>query len=308
MHVADIIARDSTVFSFEFFPPRTQAAAESLHAQMSDFIDLEPSFVSVTYGAGGSTRQRTQDLVVRLGAEGRLDPIPHLTCVSQSAEEIDAILSRYASHGISNVLALRGDPPQDAPWDPAADAFSHAIDLVRHLVQLNETGEHPDPRGFGIGVAGFPEGHPETPNQLEHMDHLRAKVDAGADWITTQLFTDNARFLDWRERCALAGISVPIMAGIMPITSMRTMARMADLAGGTVFPAKLQKRLARYQDDPAGVEQIGIQWAVEQCNELLDVGVSGIHFYTLNKSDATKRIFQALGAETSAELRRSGQS
>jgi methylenetetrahydrofolate reductase (NADPH) len=134
------------------------------------------------------------------------------------------------------------------------------------------------------------------------MDHLKAKVDAGADWITTQLFADNSHFIDWRERCELAGITVPIVAGIMPITSVATMERMADLAAGMTFPARLQRRLLRYRDDAASIEQVGIQWAVEQCNDLIDSGVAGIHFYTLNRSDATQRIFEALGAGSSADL------
>lgn len=300
MHFVDVMKRDTQTFSFEFFPPATSKGAQALHARMSEFAALRPSFVSVTYGAGGSTRDRTHDLVVQLKDEGQLDPIPHLTCVGHSETEIRDVLQRYASHRVSNILALRGDRPSESAvgepaWDPSTDAFRHAVDLVACIRSFNESGGHPDARGLGIGVAGFPEGHSETPNQLEHMHHLRAKVDAGADWITTQLFTDNTRFHDWRQRCELAGISVPIIAGIMPITSIRTMKRMADLAGGMTFPAPLLKRLYRHQDDPDVITQIGIQWAVEQCNELLDQEVAGIHFYTLNQSDATKRIFEALG-------------
>jgi len=301
MHISDIMDRDGRTVSFEFFPPATDAAAKRLEERLEHFVSLAPSFVSVTYGGGGSTRTRTHELVIRLQAGGALDPIPHLTCVSHGPSEIDDILSRYASHGISNILALRGDKPVDGSTTPTA--LPNAVDLVNLIVQFNASGVHPDPRGFGIGVAGFPEGHPDTPNQLTHMDHLVAKVDAGADWITTQLFTDNTHFIDWRERCELAGITVPIIAGIMPITSLATMQRMADLAGGTTFPARLQRRLLRHRDDPASIEQVGIQWAVEQCNDLLDGGVAGIHFYTLNKSDATQRIFEALGAGSAADLR-----
>ena len=302
MHIRDIMDRDGRTVSFEFFPPATDVAAARLENRLEQFALLEPSFVSVTYGAGGATRTRTHDLVIRLRERGTLDPIPHLTCVSHGQAEIDDILERYASHGISNLLALRGDPPLDGGGG-ASTAFPQAADLVRRIVSFNGSGGHPDARGFGIGVAGFPEGHPDTPNQLTHMDHLKAKVDTGADWITTQLFTDNAHFTDWRERCELAGITVPIIAGIMPITSLATMNRMADLAGGMTFPARLQRRLLRHRDDPASIEQVGIQWAVEQCNDLLDGGVAGIHFYTLNRSDATQRIFEALGAGSSADLR-----
>ncbi len=300
MHIRDIMKRDARTVSFEFFPPSSASAAESLQTRLGQFAALAPSFVSVTYGAGGSTRTRTHDLVIGLHEQGDLDPVPHLTCIGHTTGEIDEILARYAQHGIGNLLALRGDRSEAV--DIGGD-LSHAVDLVRHVVAFNNSGEHPDSRGFGIGVAGFPEGHPETPNQLLHMDHLKAKVEAGADWITTQLFTDNSHFYDWRERCELAEIDIPIVAGIMPITSLATMARMADLAGGTTFPARLQRRLIRFQDDAASIEQVGIQWAVEQCNDLLDHGVAGIHFYTLNRSDATTRIFQALGAGSSADLR-----
>lgn len=300
MHIRDIMERDGRTISFEFFPPATDAAGERLEARLEQFASLAPSFVSVTYGAGGSTRTRTHDLVIRLQDRGELDPVPHLTCVSHGQAEIDGILQRYAAHGISNILSLRGDAPEDGG---GGSAFRRAADLVSRIVAFNGSGQHPDGRGFGIGVAGFPEGHPETPNQLVHMDHLKAKVDAGADWITTQLFADNTHFIDWRERCELAGITVPIMAGIMPITSLATMKRMADLAAGMTFPARLQRRLMRHRDDAASIEQIGIQWAVEQCNDLLDGHVAGIHFYTLNRSDATQRIFEALGAGSSADLR-----
>ena len=259
---------------------------------MDDFTSLKPSFVSVTYGAGGSTRQRTHDLVVELQQGGQVDPIPHLTCVQQTTQEIETILSRYAAAGVSNMLALRGDHPMnDDDYDPANDEYAHAIQLVEHVVRFNEQGTHPDSRGFGIGVAGFPEGHPETPNRLRQLDYLKAKTDAGAHWVTTQLFFDNTAFYDWRDRCDLIGIDIPLIAGIMPITSIRTLNRMADLAGGTNFPAKLQRRIHRHQDDDDAVQQVGIQWATEQCNDLLDQGVAGIHFYTLNQSGATMEIF-----------------
>jgi methylenetetrahydrofolate reductase (NADPH) len=304
VHIQDVFARDRITFSFEFFPPHTDAGWESLFRQIATFESLEPSFVSVTYGAGGSTRDRTHGLVERLKRETRLDPAPHLTCVGHREREISEILERYAAAGVSNLVALRGDPPRNPPgFDVAAGAFPHAIDLVRFIRRFNEQRAHPDPRGFGIGVAGFPEGHPDTPNMLTQMDHLRAKVDAGADYVCTQMFFDNHEFYDWRERCGLAGIRVPLVAGIMPVTSIAGMRRMADLAGGTRFPAPLLRALARCQDDPEAVQRVGVHWATEQCRDLIDHGVRGIHFYTLNKSDATLRIFQTLGAKSSAALR-----
>jgi len=308
VHIQDVFARDRITFSFEFFPPHTDAGWESLFRQIATFESLEPSFVSVTYGAGGSTRDRTHGLVERLKRETRLDPAPHLTCIGHREAEIREILERYAAAGVSNLVALRGDPPRHshaAPPGPggAAGDFPHAIDLVRFIRRFNGQGVHADRRGFGVGVAGFPEGHPDTPNMLAQMDHLKAKVDAGADYVCTQMFFDNHEFYDWRERCALAGIHVPLVAGIMPVTTIAGMKRMADLAGGTRFPAPLLRAVARCQDDPEAVQRVGAHWATEQCRDLIDHGVRGIHFYTLNKSDATLRIFQTLGARTSAALR-----
>src|SRR5665213_2316410 len=246
MHINDIFASDQTTVSFEFFPPKTAADAETLYENIALLETLQPSFVSVTYGAGGSTRQLTHDLVLRLKQTTKLDPIPHLTCVCHSEREIEEILTKYAHAGVNNTLALGGDPPRDIQnYDRKADAFQHAADLVRFIRRLNERGTHPDRRGFGIGVAGFPEGHPSTPNRLEEMDYLKAKVDAGADYICTQLFFDNHDLYDFRERCELAGISVPILAGIMPITTLSGMKRMAQLALGARFPAKLLRALNR---------------------------------------------------------------
>ena len=301
MHMADILARDACTASFEFFPPQKDAGWDPLFASIAALERLAPSFVSVTYGAGGSTRERTRELVLRLRRETSLDPVPHLTCVGHTRAEMQAILESYAAEGVSNILALRGDAPRGSATQTGD--FPHAADLVRFIRAFNESGRHPDPRGFGIGVAAFPEGHPETPNTLRLMDHLRAKVDAGADWICTQLFFDNHAFLDWRERCDLAGIRVPICAGIMPVLSVANLHRMADLAACTHIPAKLMRALQRCGDDAEGVERVGIHWATEQCLELLDRGVRGIHFYTLNRSAATQEIFRNLGLKSAAGIR-----
>ncbi len=304
MHIRDIFERDSRTFSFEFFPPRTDKGWESLFTRISDFEALAPSFVSVTYGAGGSTRQQTHDLVVRLKESTRLDPIPHLTCVCHSRPEITGILERYADRGISNIMALHGDPPQSMPdYDRSRDEFKYAADLVRSIRRFNEEGRHPDPRGFGIGCAGFAEGHPDTPNMLKDLDYLKQKVDAGADYVCTQMFFDNRMFYDFCDRCALIGITVPIVAGIMPITSVATLHRMAELSGGTRFPAPLLKQIYKVQDDPDAVARVGTHWATEQCRDLIDHDVWGIHFYTLNQSDATSQIYRTLGAKDSAALR-----
>lgn len=300
MHISDIFAQSPTTFSFEFFPPKTADGAGKLFESIAQLEPCQPAFVSVTYGAGGTTREVTHDLVVRLKQETTLDPVPHFTCVCHSEGEIEEILERYAAAGVSNILALRGDPPRDrVDYDRSADAFQHAADLVAFIRKFNDRGVHADRRGFGIGVAGFPEGHPLTPNRLVEMDYLKAKVDAGADYICTQLFFDNHHFYDFCERCELAGIRIPIIAGIMPITTNQGMRRMAELSGGSVFPAKLLKALARAGDDAEAVRRVGISYATTQCADLLDNGVRGIHFYTLNQSSATREIYANLGLKTS---------
>jgi len=304
MHILDVFASHKTTFSFEFFPPRTDEAAGTLFSHIQELEHLQPSFVSVTYGAGGSTRQRTHDLVVRIKQSTSLDPVPHLTCVCHTAPDIHAILERYAHAGVSNILALGGDVPRElCPYNREADAFPRAQHLVAFIKQFNARAVHPDPRGFGIGVAGFPEGHPGTPNRALELDYLKAKVDAGADYIVTQLFFDNRDFYDYRERCELAGIHVPIIAGIMPVTSAGTFKRIPELALGARYPAKLLRAVQRCGSDPEALKHVGIHWATEQCRDLLDNHVRGIHFYTLNASFATMEIYKSLGVKSSASLR-----
>jgi methylenetetrahydrofolate reductase (NADPH) len=300
MHIQDIFAQHPTTFSFEFFPPKTDEASEALFKTIASLQELQPSFVSVTYGAGGSTRDRTHDLVVRIEKETNLTAVSHLTCVCHNLDEMTAILDRYATSGIMNVLALSGDPPRTLPdHDRARDAFRYAEQLVKFIKSRTNA---PDRRGFGIGVAGFPEGHPGCPNRVKEMDFLKAKVDAGADYICTQLFFDNRDFYDFRERCELAGIKVPIVAGIMPISTKKGMVAMAEMAAGARYPAKLLRAVGRCADDD-GVGRVGVSWATEQCADLLHNDVRGIHFYTLNRSDATRQIYQNLGVTDSLGLR-----
>jgi methylenetetrahydrofolate reductase (NADPH) len=300
MHIQDIFRDHRTTFSFEFFPPKTDEASEELFVTIARLEELRPSFVSVTYGAGGATRERTHDLVVRIHRETRLTAVSHLTCVCHKLAELENILDRYAASGIENILALSGDPPRERPnYDRSNDAFCYAEGLVRFVRSRTNA---PDPRGFGIGVAGFPEGHPGTPNRLKEMEFLKRKVDAGADYICTQLFFENRDFFDFRERCELAGIQVPIVAGIMPVISKANLVTMAGLALGARIPAALLRSLGRCADD-AAVAKVGIHWATEQCRTLLDNGVRGIHFYTLNRSDATRQIYENLGVKDSVALR-----
>jgi methylenetetrahydrofolate reductase (NADPH) len=301
MHIQDIFARHSPTFSFEFFPPKTEQASEELFRTIASLQELQPSFVSVTYGAGGSSRDLTHDLVVRIERETDLTAVSHLTCVCHNLDEMTAIVDRYAASGIMNILALSGDLPRGRPnHDRSLDAFRYAEQLVRFIRTRPNA---PDPRGFGIGVAGFPEGHPGCPNRLKEMDYLKAKVDAGADYVCTQLFFDNRDFYDFRERCELAGIKLPIVAGIMPMTSKKSFLAMAEMAAGTRYPAKLLRLVERCGDDDAAVGRVGVHWATQQCADLLHNGVRGIHFYTLNKSDATRLIYENLGVKDSVALR-----
>jgi len=300
MHITDLLAAHQPSLSFEFFPPRSEASSDDLYGVISELEAYSPSFVSVTYGAGGATRDLTHDLVIRIKETTGIPPVPHLTCIGHTEDEIEQILIRYAEAGVSNILALRGDPPKDQPdYDRSNDDFKYAADLVRFIKKFNESGRHPDPRGFGIGVAGFPEGHPSTPNRVKEMAFMKEKVEAGADYICSQLFFDNHDFLDYRERCLLEGIDIPIIAGIMPVTSLGGMNRMAELAEGARYPAKLVRALQRAEGDKSAVEKVGIHYAAQQCAELLDAGVAGIHFYTLNKSKATMEIYSSLGLSRS---------
>jgi methylenetetrahydrofolate reductase (NADPH) len=303
MHLGEHFNLRKRTISFEFFPPKTAASAGELFEAIRTLEPLQPSFVSVTYGAGGSTRDLTHDLVVKLKSTTSLDPMPHLTCVNHDEGEIIAVLDRYAKAGIDNILALRGDVPRGLGdgVDPWKD-FRYAAQLVRCIRKFNERGGHTHPRGFAIGVAGYPEGHSQTPNRLLELEYLKAKVDEGADFIVTQLFFDNRDFYDFRARCELAGIRIPIIAGIMPITSAQGMRKMAELSLGSRIPAALLRSVQRAGDDAEGIRRVGVHWATEQCRDLLDHRVAGLHLYTLNRSTATREMYQNLGVRDSGGL------
>jgi methylenetetrahydrofolate reductase (NADPH) len=291
--ISELLEKQRT-FSFEFFPPKTEKSSEELFRTIQELIPLEPSFVTITYGAGGTTRQLTQDLVLRLKNETRFTVVAHLTCVNHSKKEIREILDKYHESGIQNVMALRGDPPGgQLEFIPHDEGFRYAADLVGFIKK-----NYPD---MCIGVAGFPEGHPETPNRLLEIEYLKAKVDQGADFITTQLFFDNREYYDFCERCELAGINIPVLPGIMPIVSRKAMDRMAALALGTKYPARLLKALARTEDDEH-FAKVGTYWATQQVFDLLDKGVRGVHFYTLNRSRTTLQIYDSLGVTKSTGL------
>ena len=295
MLVKELLENHTTTFSFEFFPPKEDAAADRLLETISNLMPLGPSYVSVTYGAGGSTRDRTHDLVVRIKQQTDITVVSHLTCVGSTRGEIHAILEKYQAAGVYNILALRGDPPKGVDdFVQPADGFAYAADLVAYIKKHFPT--------MCVGVAGFPEGHPTTPNRLQEIDYLKAKVDAGADYIVTQLFFDNRDYYDYCERCELAGIRVPNIAGIMPVTSKSGLIRTAELAGGARIPARLLRAVHRAEDDDC-VKRVGIHWATEQIRDLLDNRVRGIQFFTLNSSTATREIYSSLGVRDSSRLR-----
>ncbi len=274
-----------TLISFELFPPKTPEGLQKLHHTVDDLMAVTPDYFSVTYGAGGSTRTLTADLVIALHKRLQIPIVPHLTCVNSTREECRQLLELYKENGIQNVLALRGDPPQNTTGQTFTGEFRYANELVRFVRETLPE--------FEIGVAGFPEGHPETPNRLKEMAFLKQKIDDGADYICTQLFFDVSDFLDFQARCRLEGIRIPIFAGVLPITSKASLTRMAELSGGSRFPAPLLKQIYDANSDEE-VEQIGIDWATRQINDLIRNDVAGIHIYTLNQSKAPLAIVRNL--------------
>ncbi|MBN1608720.1 MAG: methylenetetrahydrofolate reductase [NAD(P)H] [Polyangiaceae bacterium] len=275
-------------FSFEFFPPKTEEGAKQLWQTLEELRPLEPGFVSVTYGAGGSTRDRTIELVTSIKERTGIEAMAHLTCVGHTRRELMEILDRLAAARIENVLALRGDPPQgQTNFTPTDGGLRHASELVELIAEKGS--------GFCTGCAGYPEGHVETPSRDADLLHLKHKVDAGCDFVISQLFFDNAFYFDFVERARKAGINVPIVPGIMPITNLDQIQRFVRLCGATI-PMRLALELERTKGDPQAVMQLGVAHATVQCMELLARGVPGIHFFTLNRSPATRMIVGALRA------------
>lgn len=277
-------------FSFEFFPPKSPKSSSNLFETIRHLSALKPRCVSVTCGAAGTSRQLTRDLTIQIKKKVDIPVVSHLTCVDSTRSDIEGILQNYIENDITSILALRGDPPmgEDAFCAPA-DGFAYASELVKFIRK-----SFPN---VDLGVAGYPEGHHETPNRLREIEYLRRKVDAGADYICTQLFFDNHEFYDFCERCRYAGITVPIIAGIMPVTSRKGLYRMADLAAGSRIPAKLL-RAVEQADSQSDVEKIGIDWATAQVADLLENDVAGIHFFTLNKYRASETVCRAITGDT----------
>jgi methylenetetrahydrofolate reductase (NADPH) len=285
MHIRDIFQTRRTTFSFEFFPPKTDKASDELFQTIAQLQSLRPSFVSVTYGAGGSTRERTHDLIVRIQRETQLTAVSHLTCVCHTREELAAILDRYAASNIENVLALRGDPPRgEAEWTPHPGGLHYSTELATLI-----TGGYP----FAVSAACFPEVHPDAPDMAHDLRFLKQKVDSGVSFLITQLFFDNELYFRFVEEARAVGIEVPIIAGIMPITNVGQIKTMTGMCGASI-PQRLLEALEWRAEDREAVLQLGVAYATLQCAELLARGAPGIHFYTLNRSPATRAILSAL--------------
>lgn len=274
------------VFSFEFFPPKTDQGAENLMRAVADLKDkLHPDFVSVTYGAGGSTRDRTVEVVGRIQSELELTAMAHLTCVASTQGQLREAMRRLITTNVENILALRGDIPQgEEEFVPPEDGFSHASELIDYLANNYFV---------DIGAACYPESHPESPSPEDDIKWTKHKYDVGANFMITQMFFDNAHYFDFVERAQAAGVKAPIVPGIMPITNVAQIERFTKMCGATI-PPKLQERLTSLADDPAAVMAAGIEQAIEQCRDLLERGAPGLHFYTLNKSHATRSVLAAL--------------
>ena len=285
MKISECFHRNGPVFSFEFFPPKDAEADQRLAHAVDKLKQLDPSFVSVTYGAGGSTRDRTIEIVTRLKQESGLETMMHLTCIGSTPDDIRAVLDTLRAHKIGNILALRGDPPQDQPaGTEPVKAFPYSQDLVAFI---REDG------GFGIAAAGFPEGHPECQTKEEDVVRLKEKVDAGAEYIITQLFFDNSHYFDYVERLRGIGVTVPIVPGILPVTSFSQLMKFTSMCGASV-PAAMVQVLEPIADDKEAVVNYGIEYATQQCRELLDGGAPGIHFYTLNRARSVTAILEGI--------------
>ena len=285
MKIIDILKQDKPAFSFEFFPPKDDVGFDQLFETIDNLKSWDPAFVSVTYGAGGSTRSKTIDLVGRIKKEIGLESMAHLTCVGHSSDEILKVLESIKEQNVDNVLALRGDPPAgETNFTKPDNGFGYAEELVQFIRERFS---------FCIGVAGYPEGHPECSNREEDLFHLKKKVLAGASFIVTQLFFDNKYYFDFVASLRKIGVDVPVIPGIMPIVNLKQIKRFTKMCGATI-PPDLMARLEAVQNDPEAVYQIGIDHATNQCEKLLMQGAPGIHFYTLNRSRATLSVLEGL--------------
>jgi methylenetetrahydrofolate reductase (NADPH) len=283
--ISELFGRGGPLFSFEFFLPKTEEDTQSFKATVRELRSLAPSFVTLTYGAGGSSRERTIEMAGMIRGEIGLETAAHLTCIAHSRPEVEAILDRIQALGIENIVALRGDPPKDQPLPPLERRdFRYAADLVA-LIRRRDR--------FALGVAGYPEKHPEAASPNADLAHLKAKVAAGAHWVITQLFFDARDYFSFVKRARAAGIGCPIVPGIMPVTSFEQTRKLTAMCGASI-PPEMLAGLQPIQGDREAVVRYGIDWATRQCRELLAGGAPGIHFYTLNKSRSTATILSRL--------------
>jgi methylenetetrahydrofolate reductase (NADPH) len=286
MKIIDILNKRPASFSFEFFPPKSQDGWDQLFNTIESLKVWNPAYVSVTYGAGGSTRRQTIDLVSRIKHELGLESMAHLTCVDSSQDQILETLNSLKEKGIENVLPLRGDPPKGkTSFVKAENGFGYASELVK-FIRDNQY-------SFCLGVAGYPEGHQECGNIDQDIDNLKKKVDAGADFIITQLFFDNRFYFDFLDKVKAVGINIPVLPGIMPIVNVNQVKKFTKMCGASI-PDSLISKLEKVQDKPESVQAIGIEHATQQCDELIQAGCPGIHFYTLNRSNSTLQILENL--------------
>jgi methylenetetrahydrofolate reductase (NADPH) len=283
MLIRDRLASGKPSISFEFFPPRTDEAAAQLERTIAELSALEPAFVSVTYGAGGSTREMTLEIVSRIRRQTGIEAMAHLTCAGAARDEIGGVLDRLTAAGVTNILALRGDPPKgETKFRPVENGFVYANELVKFIRERHG-------RELSVGGAAYPETHVECADRVADLVNLKRKVDAGVDFLITQLFFDNRCYWDFCERARAAGIRVPIIPGIMPLTSAGQAARF-----GASLPENLTTEIDRRRDDPQAIAQLGVAHATAQSIDLLRGGAPGVHFYTLNRSTATKDVFGEL--------------
>ena len=283
MKLRELFGKGRTVFSCEVFPPKRTAPVDSIYTTLDGLKDLRPDFISVTFGAGGSAsvNQTTREIASIIHNRYQIPSMAHLTCVGADRQDVDRLLEQLKEDGVENILALRGDANPDYP--PKTD-FVHAGDLIAYIRAHSDA---------GVSAACYPEGHPESPDMVSDIRYLKEKVDAGAQHLVSQLFFDNEDFFRFLERCRIAGIDVPIEAGIMPVLSARSIQRMVSLCGASM-PRKLTRILARYGDHPQALREAGIAYAIDQISELIAGGVEGIHLYTMNNPDVSRQIMESL--------------
>ncbi|MDI9369843.1 MAG: methylenetetrahydrofolate reductase [NAD(P)H] [Synergistaceae bacterium] len=282
MHIHELLRHKHHAISFEIFPPKPESSIETVYSTIADLKPLSPEFISVTYGAGGSSRDRTVEIASAVRNRWGLVSLAHLTCMGSSPAEVEGVLEELEQEGVRNILAMRGDPRPEG----GENHFPYAADLIRHI----RRGHFSD---FSIGAASYPEGHPECPSFEKDLVHLKEKVDAGVDFLVTQLFFDNEIFFRFMERVRAIGIEIPVLAGVMPVLNSRQIGRIVSLCGASI-PPRFARIMSRYEHNPEALAEAGIAYATEQIIDLLSWGADGVHLYTMNRPDVARRIMVGL--------------